>query len=208
MKEHQIPGYKIVEDKIREIDKEISIERVDPDSSRMSRKFHLIKEGRKYGVVFSDEFLDDLNDFSGSKTSGYWKRMESSLTSALLAPIEKQGLIPFAKEKQKELIFEHVKKTLQSTQHINKFNLLGRPYQEGSLERFIGVKFTEKERAAAGSAFDELSSLGVGFKSATEPFDTTTSAGKLMLQQLGSFAEFERNRITERVFSGMVKGVQ
>ena len=55
---------------------------------------------------------------------------------------------------------------------------------------------------------DELSSYGIGFKSATEPFDTTTSAGKLMFQQLGSFAEFERNRIAERVFPGMVKGVQ
>ena len=55
---------------------------------------------------------------------------------------------------------------------------------------------------------DELSSSGVGFKSATEPFDTTTSTGKLMFQQLGSFAEFERNRIAERVFPGMVKGVQ
>jgi site-specific DNA recombinase len=55
---------------------------------------------------------------------------------------------------------------------------------------------------------DELSSFGIGFKSATEPFDTTTSAGKLMFQQLGSFAEFERNRIAERVFPGMVKGVQ
>ena len=55
---------------------------------------------------------------------------------------------------------------------------------------------------------DELSTYGVGFKSATEPFDTTTSAGKLMFQQLGSFAEFERNRIAERVFPGMVKGVQ
>jgi len=55
---------------------------------------------------------------------------------------------------------------------------------------------------------DELFSYGVGFKSATEPFDTTTSAGKLMFQQLGSFAEFERNRIAERVFPGMVKSVQ
>ncbi|MCK4326264.1 recombinase family protein, partial [bacterium] len=55
---------------------------------------------------------------------------------------------------------------------------------------------------------DKLSSYGVGFKSATEPFDTTTSAGKLMFQQLGSFAEFERNRIAERVFPGMIKGVQ
>ena len=55
---------------------------------------------------------------------------------------------------------------------------------------------------------DELFSYGAGFKSATEPFDTTTSAGKLMFQQLGSFAEFESNRIAERVFPGMVKGVQ
>ena len=55
---------------------------------------------------------------------------------------------------------------------------------------------------------DELSSYGVAFKSATEPFDTTTSTGMLMFQQLGSFAEFERNRIAERVFPGMLKGVQ
>ncbi len=53
---------------------------------------------------------------------------------------------------------------------------------------------------------EELCACGVGFKSAGEPFDTTTSAGKLMFQQLGSFAEFERNRIAERVFPGMVKG--
>jgi site-specific DNA recombinase len=54
---------------------------------------------------------------------------------------------------------------------------------------------------------DQLASYGVGFKSATEPFDTTTSAGKLMFQQLGSFAEFERNRLAERIFPGMVKSV-
>ena len=46
---------------------------------------------------------------------------------------------------------------------------------------------------------DELSSYGVGFKSATEPFDSTTSAGKLMFQQLGSFAEFEESRISAGV---------
>lgn len=55
---------------------------------------------------------------------------------------------------------------------------------------------------------DELEDMGIGFKSATEPFDTMTSSGKLMMQQLGSFAEFERNRIKERVFPGMLKGVE
>lgn len=58
------------------------------------------------------------------------------------------------------------------------------------------------------NVLDELDKLGIEFKSATEPYDTTTSSGKLMLQQLGSFAEFERNRIIERVFPGMVRSVQ
>jgi site-specific DNA recombinase len=55
---------------------------------------------------------------------------------------------------------------------------------------------------------EELNDIGVGFKSATEPFDTTTSAGKMAIQMLGSYAEFERNRLIERVFPGMVAGVK
>lgn len=55
---------------------------------------------------------------------------------------------------------------------------------------------------------DEFESLNISFKSATEVYDTSNSAGKMMFQQLGSFAEFERNRIKERVFPGMVKGVE
>lgn len=156
-----VPGYKIIEDKIKEINKEISIAHVAYDSSRMAYKFHLVRNDRKCGVVFSREFLDDLNDYTGSKKSEYWKKMESALASALLAPIERQGLTPFTKEKLKELIFEHVKEALQSTKHINKFNLLGRPYQEGSLENFLNVKFTHEERAAAGMAFDELRTQGI-----------------------------------------------
>ncbi|MBP9855059.1 MAG: recombinase family protein [Candidatus Omnitrophica bacterium] len=58
------------------------------------------------------------------------------------------------------------------------------------------------------SFLEELQSLGIGFKSATEPFDTTSSAGKLAIQMLGSYAEFERNRLIERVFPGMVEGVK
>ena len=55
---------------------------------------------------------------------------------------------------------------------------------------------------------DQLSKWGIGYKSATEPFDTTTSAGKMALHMLGTYAEFERNRLVERVFPGMVRGVQ
>ncbi len=55
---------------------------------------------------------------------------------------------------------------------------------------------------------EEFDSLGVGYKSATEPFDTTSSAGKMAIQMLGSCAEFERNRLVERVFPGMLVGVK
>lgn len=43
---------------------------------------------------------------------------------------------------------------------------------------------------------------GAAFRSITEPFDTSTAAGRLMLQMLGSFAEFERSMIRERSMAG------
>jgi site-specific DNA recombinase len=43
----------------------------------------------------------------------------------------------------------------------------------------------------------------VAFRSATEPSDTTTPAGRIMVQMLGAFAEFERATIMKRVIAGM-----
>jgi len=40
------------------------------------------------------------------------------------------------------------------------------------------------------------------FRSLTEPFDTGSLSGKLMLQMLGAFAEFERGMIRERCAAG------
>lgn len=50
---------------------------------------------------------------------------------------------------------------------------------------------------------DELTKLGVVLKSITEPFDTANAAGKMMLQMLGVFAEFEHATIVERTKVGM-----
>ncbi len=41
---------------------------------------------------------------------------------------------------------------------------------------------------------EDLDHAGVSFRSATEPFDTGTAAGRMMVQMLGVFAEFERSR--------------
>jgi DNA invertase Pin-like site-specific DNA recombinase len=50
---------------------------------------------------------------------------------------------------------------------------------------------------------EELSSLGIGFVSAREPFDTTTPTGKLMLHLVAAFGEFERSVLIERVRAGL-----
>jgi site-specific DNA recombinase len=46
---------------------------------------------------------------------------------------------------------------------------------------------------------ENLDRSGVALRSATEPFDTSTAAGKMMLQMLAVFAEFERTAIVERI---------
>src|SRR6516225_6687941 len=50
---------------------------------------------------------------------------------------------------------------------------------------------------------DELRVLGVAFVSLAEGIDATTPAGKLQMHILGAIAEFERERIRERVLAGL-----
>lgn len=52
---------------------------------------------------------------------------------------------------------------------------------------------------------DELQTRSVGLKSVTETFDSSTAEGRLMISMLGSFAEFERNRISERMMDGKLQ---
>ena len=50
---------------------------------------------------------------------------------------------------------------------------------------------------------EELQALGVVFVSLAEGIDATTPAGKLQMHILGAIAEFERERIRERVLAGL-----
>jgi len=51
-------------------------------------------------------------------------------------------------------------------------------------------------------AHDRLQEAGVALRSATEPIDTSTPAGRLIFQMLASFAEFEKETISERTSAG------
>lgn len=52
---------------------------------------------------------------------------------------------------------------------------------------------------------DELGALGVAFVSLGEGIDTSTPAGRLQLHVLGAIAEFERERLRERVRAGLAR---
>ncbi len=50
---------------------------------------------------------------------------------------------------------------------------------------------------------ERVADVGAGFRSLTENIDTTTPAGRMMMQMVGSFAEFERAMIRERTSAGL-----
>jgi DNA invertase Pin-like site-specific DNA recombinase len=52
---------------------------------------------------------------------------------------------------------------------------------------------------------EELQAIGVGFVSLNEGIDLGTPAGRLQLHILGALAEFERERIRERVLAGVAR---
>lgn len=49
---------------------------------------------------------------------------------------------------------------------------------------------------------ERIEKAGAVFQSLTEPIDTSTGAGRMMMHMLGAFAEFERGIIRERSIAG------
>ena len=50
---------------------------------------------------------------------------------------------------------------------------------------------------------EQVEQASAGFRSLTEAIDTTTPAGRMLMQMVGSFAEFERAMIRERTLAGL-----
>ena len=50
---------------------------------------------------------------------------------------------------------------------------------------------------------DKVEKTGAGFRSLTENIDSTTASGRMMMQMLGAFAEFERAMVRERTQAGL-----
>jgi site-specific DNA recombinase len=77
----------------------------------------------------------------------------------------------------------------------------------GCYDLLLVFKVDRLARSTGGLAkvLEELDTGGVAFRSASEPFDTSTAAGRMMMQMLGVFAEFEREMIVERTRMGLAR---
>ena len=82
-----------------------------------------------------------------------------------------------------------------------------RDARAGRYDLLLVFKVDRLARSTGGLAkvLEELDAAGVAFRSASEPFDTATAAGRMMMQMLGVSAEFEREMIVERTRMGLAR---
>jgi site-specific DNA recombinase len=125
---------------------------------------------------------------------------------------------PYSLEAQTERLGAYVKSQdgWELTRHFTD-QMTGSRLERPGLQKALSVARAEGfdlllvyrvdrlSRSVRGLAqiLEELDKAGVLFRSATEPFDTGTPAGRMMVQMLGVFAEFERATLIDRVVAGM-----
>lgn len=94
-KEH-IPGFEIIKTTIEGIERSVRIESVKYDSDKMVHKFLLTRDAKTCEISLPRSFLDDLNDYTGSRKSKYWLALEGNLKKRLSIAMQLAGLIPFS----------------------------------------------------------------------------------------------------------------
>ncbi|MFD3157358.1 recombinase family protein [Haloimpatiens sp. FM7330] len=88
-----------------------------------------------------------------------------------------------------------------------EFSKLMKALKNKEIDYVISYKLDRLGRTARDlhNFLYELDKLGIIYLSATEPYDTTTSAGRFMISILAAMAQMERERLAERVKSGMMQ---
>jgi len=78
--------------------------------------------------------------------------------------------------------------------------------------KFDAIMVTKLDRLGRSlqhllSLFDEFNRKGIHFIAVTQNIDTSSASGRLQMQIMGAFAEFERNIISERTKEGMRRAI-
>ncbi|MFN4349735.1 MAG: recombinase family protein [Hylemonella sp.] len=114
-------------------------------------------------------------------------------TAVQLSAFQRHGVVTVYEEKQSSIkrrpVLEH---------------LLADVLRPGDVLVVYKLDRLARSMAHFVSVFDRLKARGVGFKSLTESIETETPQGRMFLQLLGVFAEFERELIRERCLAGQI----
>jgi len=116
---------------------------------------------------------------------------------------QKLQLIEYANQKGWEFeVFEEIQST-RKTRPIKEEVL--KLIRKGKLDGVLIYKLDRWARSLQELIMnmEEIRNRGKQFIVLTQPIDTTSSAGMLMFQILGAFAEFEREIIRERTIAGL-----
>ena len=139
-----------------------------------------------------------------------------TLTFAYVRASTKEEVRQGSNERQKDVIIQYAKSKGYELEFFEDRAKSGKNTQRPDFERMLKsldakpkVVIVAKIDRFARSLSDLLKTLeyldqnGVGFVSVNDPgIDTTTPNGRLLLQILGAFAEFERNMINSRTKVG------
>lgn len=85
--------------------------------------------------------------------------------------------------------------------HRPAFQQMMSDMQEGMFSKILVMKLDRISRSVADleNIIKQLQKYNCGFESASEKIDTTSSMGLMFIRLLGVFAQFERERISERI---------
>lgn len=98
----------------------------------------------------------------------------------------------------------HVEKISAVSAKRPMFNLMMKSVERGDTVLFHSLSRMGRDVGQILGILETLTSQGVRWRSLTEPhLDTSTAAGRLMINVTGAMAQFERDQIRERTRRGM-----
>lgn len=83
-------------------------------------------------------------------------------------------------------------------------NLISSVLREGDVLCVYKIDRLARSMSHFVRIFEQLRAKNIGFRSLTEAIETDTPQGRMFLQLLGVFAEFERELIRERCLAGQI----
>jgi site-specific DNA recombinase len=130
--------------------------------------------------------------------------------------VQREQLIRYAKEKRWEIYYPEKDRVYEDDGYSGgsmERPALKKLLADAKQKRFGIILVHKLDRFSRNiremlNMVHELEQLDVSVHSATEFYNPGDSSGRMLFHQLMSYAEFERERIKERVFPGMVKSVQ